>query len=399
MTNTKQYPNLWTLGLAAAGVVSMASVLQAEETQNQVATALSSTTLSGYVDTSAIWHFGNGNGLVGRVFDQGTSQGGVLTAPGYNKQDGFNLNVVKLQLEKPLDEAQWSAGYNVSLMFGPDANAIGSTSTGVNTSDFAVRNAYVSLRAPLGNGLDFKIGVWDTPVGYEVLDSASNPNYSHSFAYFLEPVVHTGVQTTYKVNDIISVSAGIANRGDVNNINSRTAIESLKTYMGGITLTAPESFGTFKGATLSAWIMDHGIAGASDQTHVYVGATTPTPLTALSVGAAYDYRGSDTTDGIVGTSRYANAVSGYLIYQVTEKLKVANRGEYATGTTGTFYAAAPGKNNALFGYTLTADYSLWSNVTTRAEFRWDHELHGVGIFNDGTDRNALSLALNVIYKF
>jgi len=53
--------NKWTLTLAAAGVVSLGSVAQGEEAKNQVLTALSSTTLSGYVDTSAIWKFGTGN--------------------------------------------------------------------------------------------------------------------------------------------------------------------------------------------------------------------------------------------------------------------------------------------------------------------------------------------------
>ena len=56
--------NKWTLCLAASGVVSLGSVIQAEEAQkqmSQVMTAVAATTLSGYVDTSAIWKFGTGN--------------------------------------------------------------------------------------------------------------------------------------------------------------------------------------------------------------------------------------------------------------------------------------------------------------------------------------------------
>src|SRR5687768_10274880 len=104
--------NKWTLALAAAGLVSPA-VLHAEEAeQHQLLTALSSTTLSGYVDTSAIWSPGSPNGVIaGRTFD-GTP----------DKLDGFNLHAIKLMLEKPLDEGQWSAGYKADLVFGPDAN-------------------------------------------------------------------------------------------------------------------------------------------------------------------------------------------------------------------------------------------------------------------------------------
>ncbi|HKI69823.1 MAG TPA: hypothetical protein VKA67_09555, partial [Verrucomicrobiae bacterium] len=47
--------NKCTLGLAAVGVVSLASVAQADENQNFVQTALSGTTISGYVDTSLEW--------------------------------------------------------------------------------------------------------------------------------------------------------------------------------------------------------------------------------------------------------------------------------------------------------------------------------------------------------
>jgi len=49
--------NKWTVGLAALGVVSLASAARADETKmSQVQTALSNTTLSGYVDTSINWN-------------------------------------------------------------------------------------------------------------------------------------------------------------------------------------------------------------------------------------------------------------------------------------------------------------------------------------------------------
>ena len=48
--------NKWTLGLAALGLVSLPAGTQAEEKMNSVWTALSSTTISGYVDTSGIWN-------------------------------------------------------------------------------------------------------------------------------------------------------------------------------------------------------------------------------------------------------------------------------------------------------------------------------------------------------
>src|SRR5262249_32745496 len=151
--------------------------------------------------------------------------------------DGFNLDVVKVSIEKPLDEAQWAAGYKVDLLFGPDANTFATTSTGAATSDFGIKQAYVALRAPVGNGLDFKVGVYDTPIGYEVFDAGENPNYTRSWGYTIEPTTHTGVLGTYQFSESISASAGIANTfGPV--INQRAQIasggkkaESYKTYI------------------------------------------------------------------------------------------------------------------------------------------------------------------------
>ncbi len=396
--------NQWTLGLAALGVISLASAVQAEEAQNQVMTALSSTTLSGYVSASAIWKPGNGNVVApGRSFD------------GIGKQDGFNLDVVKLQLEKPVDEGQWAAGYQAGLLFGPDANTYGTTSTGFATSDFGIKDANVTLRAPLGNGLDFKLGYWESPIGYEVFDLGSNPNYSRSFGYAIEPKQFTGLLASYRVNDMIKIEGGVANTGlgigagpgntatvFVNNaINGRTAkIESLKTYIGAVTLTAPESLGMLKGAQLYAGIVDSGVAGAPDIQSYYVGASIPTPLEGLALGACGDYRSNSGGNGI--SSTHASSLAGYLTYQVTEKLKLNNRVEWATGSNNTWYfvpLTAKHQSNDLLGYTFTADYSLWGNVITRGEFRWDHELNGNGIFNDGSDKNTVSLVLNVIYKF
>jgi hypothetical protein len=405
--------NKWTVGLVTAGVVSLGSVALAEETaQHAVNTLLQSTTLSGYVSTSAIWLFGpssGANSVLGRAFD------------GPSKQNGFNLDVVNLTLEKPLDEGQWSAGYKVATWLGPDANTLSSISkplwgTGNNPADFAIRNAYVDLRAPLGNGLDFKFGVWDTVIGYETAESPNNPNYSRSWAFGMEPVQHTGVLVNYKFNDIISANAGVADRGsDVNNINARSGTRGVLTYLGSITLTAPESAGSLKGATLSAGIVDSGITGNSYNTaltapptwygttrlpasgdknpvNYYVGATVPLPIKGLSLGASYDYR----TSGIFDNS-YEEAIGGYLAFQATEKLKLNGRVEYAT--TSNPYNDPSFDNLKLLGVTGTIDYSLWANAITRLEVRWDDALNGYPMFMDGTRRNAISLALNVIYKF
>ncbi len=393
--------NKWTVALAATGVVSLASAVQADES-HPVNTALSSTTLSGYVDTSAIWNLGSGHTVANRFANTGS-----------DRQDGFNVNTIKLQLEKPIDEGTWSAGYKVETMFGPDANVM----PGALTSGVAIKQGYAALRAPIGNGIDFKIGQFDPIVGYEVTDSYANPNFSRSLGFNnLEPFGHTGILASYQVNDIIGVSAGVAN-GDSNfglNGGSLTAsgfasgqsgssmrgmlAESSKVYMGSVVVKAPESAGWLSGSSLYVGAVNGDAKGSkNDPTLLYVGVSLATPIKELSLGASADllFNAGGPNGSPLGSS-YANAYAFYTGYQITEKLKANNRFEYATSGYGAFL---PGRTqDKIIGETFTLDYALLSNVLTRGEFRWDRSVDGGANPFDG-QKNDLSLTASIVYKF
>ena len=163
------------------------------------------------------------------------------------------------------------------------------------------------------SGIDWKFGVWDTPIGYESSSDPLNPNFTRSYGYQLEPTTITGLLGTYKVTDMISVTAGIANAGTTGNalngspaVNSGATRETQKAYIGEIALTAPDSWGWAKGATLEGTVIQSDRGSATDthgngRTWLYVGATVPTPADALKVGAAFDY-----VDAHNGASRIAN---------------------------------------------------------------------------------------------
>ena len=285
-------------------------------------------------------------------------------------------------------------------------------------SDFSLKDAYVALRVPAGNGIDFKVGSFTTVVGYESFESYLNPNYSRSFGWQLEPTQHTGVLGSYKITDALSLSAGVANTWGAG-INARpvrtggTAKESEKTYMASVSVTAPESWGFLKDSAWYFGIID-GLAGntsgatgnSKDTTTVYAGGSLHTPIEGLSVGGAFDYRFNGPNTITVGDN-WAWAIAGYASFQANEKWKFNGRLDYTEGSDGTFYdrnppgPGNPGLQNRLGSATLTADYALWANVVSRAEFRWDHSMSGDRPYGDAThiQRNAVSLALNLIYKF
>ena len=415
--------NKWTVALAALGVVSFASAAKAEEKASPVMTALSSTTISGYVDTSAEWNIGTGNANLPPY---------RFNSP--NKADGFNLDVIQLRIDKPLDESDWAAGYRADLWFGPDANALGTSSTGVDTSDFAIRQAYVALRAPLGTGLDFKMGVFDSIVGYESIEAGNNPNFTRSFGNSIEPTTHTGLLASYRFCDWFSASAGVANtvgptiNGRAsptgNSLTGGDKAESYKTYMGSIALTAPDSWGFLSGSTFYSGIVngyngnqagvdaDGNTITVGNQISYYAGVTVATPVTGLRLGAAFDILNVYSVNEFYSDGQTL-AFSGYASYQATEKLSFHARGEFFKDTQGVLLHDAvdgagdpiPGTDpNKILSMTATVQYDLWKNVISRLELRWDHSLSGINAFG-GTDAgqpsliNAWMLAANVIYKF
>jgi len=415
--------NKWTIGLAALGLVSLTPGLLAQTTPEPapapaapaapvlvpVVTALSATTISGYVDTSAVWNPGTGNANPAPyAFNAG-------------KQDGFNVDSVDVKIAKAQEENKWSGGYVLELMFGPDGAGI----TGGNSLGGAeyIRQAYVSLAVPVGNGLDFQIGRWDNLLGYESSDSYKNPNWTRSYGYSMEPTEHTGVLGTYKFTDLIQVQVGVADDLSTVPINSRSAtatgpvVEDKKAVVTLLSLTAPDSWGPLKGSGFYAGF-DHGqgVYG-HDTTEWYVGATINTPVKDLTFGASYDSIAH--LDVLGKDGGHSMAVAGYGSYKLTDKLTFNGRAEYAMGSAlgaladadnaGTYTPGAPGNNplDKVFALTGTLQYDLWANVITRLEIRWDHAANGADAFGGNGSlgsvapdkRNEVMFAANVIYKF
>ena len=93
-------------------------------------------------------------------------------------------------------------------------------------SDFAIRQAYVALRVPVFNGIDFKVGVFDSVLGYESVESPDDPNYTRSYGHTIEPQTHTGVLARYRFSELVSASVGIADTTGPS-INSRAFAEAV----------------------------------------------------------------------------------------------------------------------------------------------------------------------------
>jgi hypothetical protein len=400
----------WTLGLAAVGLISLAPAVLAQTPAPAPApapipmlTTLSATTISGYVDTSAVWNPGTGNAHPAPyAFNAG-------------KQDGFNLDAVDVKIAHPQDETGWSAGYVAELSYGPDATAI-------DSGAYPIRQAYVALHMPVGNGIDWELGRFDNLLGYESSDSYKNPNFSRSYGYTFEPTEHTGLLGSYNITSALNLQAGVADTVTTLPINARTtgapitAIESKKSLVSLLTYTAPDSWGAFKGSAFYAGF-DYGQGApnvgpavpapsipAKDKKEIYLGTTINTPVTGLTFGASWDSIFHNDVGGL--DYSYFQAFAGYISYKATDKLTLNGRAEYADGLGLEAISGTP--LNKVVELSLDAQYDLWANVISRLELRWDHACNGTDAFGGvgavGSDslpdkKNEVMLAANVIYKF
>ena len=434
--------NTWTLGLAAVGAVSLASAARAEEAKlTPVQTAVSNTTISGSVSSSLNWTWSPSNGDVPK-----SPAGNIPLQSG--KQNGFNLDLVKVSIAKAQDESATASGYNVDLLFGPDAvgwNPVQGNATSKN-EDFAIQQAFIALRTPVGDGINLKVGVYNTIIGYESLDAASNPNYTRSWGWAVEPTEHTGVQGNYQVNDEWLLQWGCANTLN-NGINTRNTYDTAgvnnsqwhKTLMGAVAFTAPSSWGWAAGSSLYAGVV-YGFAGgtegvsdsgntigaahvwhqgssAGSQGNYYAGATLNSPWKDVTFGATFDYVQNvggtdyalgDATGAITPFFHINDYVFGfYNTIKATDKLSFNSRAEYwEVDAFQSNYVDGDGG----VSLTETVSYDIWGpNVISRVEFRYDKVTSSISkngqsayILPNGvfvSDATSYGLYANIVYKF
>jgi len=257
--------------------------------------------------------------------------------------------------------------------------------------------------------------VFDTIIGYESTSDPLDPNYTRSYGYSIEPTTHTGVLATYKAADVLAISAGVANTWGTtaNTLNGTAVYESQKTYMGSIALTAPDSFGALKGATLNLGVI-HGVdstRATGTRSSYYAGLTLPTPSSAVKLGAAFDYLNFNNSGAANGHDDSVWVAGLYTTIQPTDKLSFNFRGEIVDATQiGTSVSVNP-LNGYYAGHyagelTATVQYKLWANVLSRVEFRWDHvDGDAFGYSSTSSNPNGVMkendfmLALNLIYQF
>ena len=371
--------NKWAMGLAAAGVVTLSSVAQAQSAAAGAEALAASTTLSGFVSTG--YKFNNGNTNVGYFrADQ--------------DRNAFSLDVVDLKLSSAQGDGSMDTGYTVELWMGPAAGSIG-TGTDVQDSTAGHQGGTVELmQANIDlrwNDIDLKIGQFGTVVGNEVYNYNENAFYTHSWGFALEPTHHTGILASYTMSDDLQIGLGLANSTSAA-INAR-GVGSSKTWLASVSYTLPSGTGALAGTELYYGLVkgdQDGASKGSDAYH-YASIALPELVANLSIKVVWDHV---EYESFVADS---NILGLYLSYALNADTTLNLRGEM--GNINADFdgnGAVTGTENSddVKSLTLGLNHKIWDNVISRIEYRHDRAA-AVGTADSQQD----TVALNLIYSF
>ncbi|PJZ76162.1 outer membrane beta-barrel protein [Leptospira neocaledonica] len=147
---------------------------------------------SGFVD---VYYMYNNNPLQGNDIDS--------TRAFETNNKNFAVNAAALAVQKTAEKGSpW--GFRVDFQNGlnnPYQEGLYSTVNGVYNYNL-LKQAYISMYFPVLKGMTLDIGKMATHIGYEVIESMGNPNYSIG-AIFQNtiPFIHTGARLTTQFTD------------------------------------------------------------------------------------------------------------------------------------------------------------------------------------------------------
>ncbi|HTC12496.1 MAG TPA: outer membrane beta-barrel protein [Acetobacteraceae bacterium] len=351
----------------------------------------------------------------------------------------FQLNQAMVTVQRATDpKSEYDVGFALQALYGTDGRYLHYVGVWDRSYDTtyqpALIQANVAVHTPwlFASGIDFKVGMYPTPIGYEVIDPSQNQFYSHSYIYnFGVPTLATGGYMVAHVNGMIDIYLGVDSgvntslgpySGDNNSSYSGMGGFNLTLLGGNLTILALTHFGPENpGNTVplanryNRYIADSVITWkATDK---------------LTLTGELDYIHDD--NPFIGQPT-AYGGSAYASYALTDTLTLNGRFEVFDDENGFFVTAFPGNNdfavsqggyappNTTYGTGKGTTYSeLTLGVTykpaglpapisallIRPEIRYDTTLNGVKAFNGpsttgaGKDTGVLTLAADFVLTF
>lgn len=374
---------------------------------------------SGFLDVAYTQNFNNPNTNLNQlhIFD--------------TDANGFMPHLAQLMLERPADaggSGMERAGFRARLNVGLDARVTRARTNfqpGTSNNELDFQELFAEYIVPVGNGLKIQAGKINTLIGYEVINSFENPNFSRSFMFGLgQAFTTTGVRFTYTFNPIVTASIGVINGWDNVDDNNKS-----KSFEWLLALTPHERFGvSFYGSYGAEQSNSQGAAPAvtgADPTakRTVAGSIITFKATDKDTIILEPYYANEGNASTVSTSHNArwNGVGGYLIHDFTEQWSARFRGEIfedaggaRTCTGGVNFAGGAntcvgsplggaagvgGIAQTLWENTFTLQYKPFPSLITRTEFRYDKSDKNVFLYGSRPANNQETLSFQVVYLF
>ena len=379
---------------AAPGPVAAQAPAKPEEKPK---TLWDEVTLFGYVENSYVWNLGH------------TGRDDVNELRLYDFDAGYSFNMAEFSIKKdPTDTRPF--GFGLVVTGGLDAqknHAIGifrdddDAFPFRNTAKFDLQEAYGSYKFPIGSGLTLKAGKFVTLLGYEVIESPLNLNFSRSFLFgFAIPLTHVGALASYAPVEGLTVTAGPVVGWDVADDNNDTL-----SAMGQIAFTGVKDFTTALNFITGPEQFDK----KTNPRTVLDLVANYTGIPKLTLGINVDYGWEVDEPSLAGTrSRSTNAhwwgYAGYVAYDWTDSLRTALRGEYFRDADGArTLAVGAGAPVSLWEITATVQYKIWKGLVARLEYRHDDankkvfKIRTPGLVPTSDSQDTLTLALHYLF--
>ena len=193
------------------------------------------TTFSGSVDLYYRYNFANAGAVPGFPY---ANQNNYTSFT--NSQNSFELGMATIRADH-----SWSkAGVTVELGFGRRAQEFSYNEAynsglpgGLPTTSFSLANvvqAFVYYN--LTDKIKLTAGKWGTHIGYEVVDAASNRNYSMSYMFSYGPFYNMGLKADITLSGKSAFMVGISNPTD-----NSTTMSTSKMFIAQFSTATPNS--------------------------------------------------------------------------------------------------------------------------------------------------------------
>jgi hypothetical protein len=331
--------------------------------------------------------------------------------PFHPDHNSFSLDQVWFEIERPISE-EHRAGFRFDPVYGKTAALLSGPNNRDANDDSAlyISQGYVQYLAPVGDGVTFKAGKFNTLLGAEVAQTIYNWNITRGSLYnLLQPIDHIGILAQYAFGD----SGFDIALGGVNGFgNNDPDINDAKSFLGKIGWTgekASVALSNIYGGEIQG--RDGGETGVLD----LVAKFNATDRLGFWFNGDYAYNDN------FGKNGWGVAAAGR--FGITERTGIALRGEYVELDQTPFgfygFTSSGADLNAdgfvddvlvqsetnTWGITATVDHLLTDHLMIRAEARYDDinkdDADNEEFFKDSDDLDGdqIVVGAEVIYNF